>query len=109
MTLYNDVSIDTLYNRATGKPVILEKKAFTGTSAATTASLVADTTYMLQADQDCHIAFGASPTATTGSHLLIARTPYIFHNPLGNTDKIAVIRSTTNGNLYISTLNPDRI
>jgi hypothetical protein len=49
---------------------------------------------------DCHIAFGANPTATATSMFLPAKVPeYFICSP---TDKAAVIQDTAGGNLSIT-------
>lgn len=51
---------------------------------------------------DCFIVFGTSPTATTSDHFLKADIVYDFRVSPG--DKVSVIRSDTDGTLYISEL-----
>jgi hypothetical protein len=49
---------------------------------------------------DCHIAFGANPTAMATSMFLPAKVPeYFICSP---TDKAAVIQDTAGGNLSIT-------
>ena len=48
---------------------------------------------------DCHIAFGANPTATASSMFLPAKVPeYFVCNP---ADKVAVIQDAAGGSLSI--------
>ena len=49
---------------------------------------------------DCHIAFGANPTATATSMLLPAKVPEYFI--CGPTDKVAAIQDAAGGNLGIT-------
>ena len=49
---------------------------------------------------DCHIAFGANPTATATSMLLPAKVPEYFI--CGPTDKVAVIQDAAGGNLSVT-------
>ena len=52
------------------------------------------------ATTDCHIAFGANPTATANSMLLPAKLPeYFICSP---TDKVAVIQDVAGGNLSVT-------
>ena len=50
---------------------------------------------------DCHIAFGANPTALATSMFLPAKLPEYF--VCAPTDKLAVIQDTAGGNLSITT------
>ena len=49
---------------------------------------------------DCYVAFGTDPTATTNSTLLRSGVAEYFG--IGKGDKIAVIRSSSNGVLNIT-------
>ncbi len=75
--------------------------AFTSTSTAQTTAFVAGVnTVRVVASTQCHLAFGASPTATTSSPKLPANLPeYIVVTP---GQKIAAIRTTTSGTLYVT-------
>lgn len=86
----------------------VEIVAFSGTSAQSSAITVpselgspgnAGQIVELLADQDCHIAVGSNPTATTSSHKLKANIPYRF--TIASGYRIAVIQNTTGGNLQI--------
>src|SRR5689334_1944502 len=82
-------------------PVLLgtaQKVAYTGTHAE--SSTVGATQVIICSTTDCHIAVGASPTATANSFFLPAKT---FLRLLTETsDKISVIRDASDGNLFIS-------
>ena len=75
-------------------------------SSTASAALTSGATYLVQCTEDCHIAFAASPTATTNSTPLFAGVPYVFtildH---GVTYKVAAIKATTAGKLYLSPLS----
>ena len=49
---------------------------------------------------DCHIAFGANPTATANSMLLPAKVPEFFI--CSTTDKVAAIQDAAGGNLSVT-------
>jgi hypothetical protein len=73
----------------------------TSTSAATSTAVQAGVnTVRVVATTSCHLAFGASPTATTSSIRLPANVPeYIVVTP---GQKIAAIRTTTSGTLHVT-------
>ena len=75
--------------------------SFTSTSTAnTTAFSAGTTTIRVVASTRCHLALGASPTATTSSPALPANLPeYIVISP---GQKIAAIRTTTSGTLHVT-------
>ncbi len=75
--------------------------AFTSTSTANSTAFVAGTnTIRVIASTQCHVAVGASPTATTASAKLPALVPeYMVVTP---GQKIAAIRTTTSGTLYVT-------
>lgn len=62
-----------------------------GTSAQSGAFGAATNIVTLQADADCHVIFGANPTATTGHARLAAGEFYDFW--VAGGDKVAVIAS----------------
>jgi hypothetical protein len=75
--------------------------SFTSTSTATsTAFQTGVNTIRVVATTSCHVAFGASPTATTSSTRLAANVPeYIV---VGAGQKLAAIRTTTSGTLHVT-------
>ena len=76
----------------------------TGTSAASAAiSTSASTgriTVMVTGTVDMHITDGSSPTATTSDTLIVAFQPYLIE--VINGEKIAAIRNSASGTLYIT-------
>lgn len=82
--------------------------SFTGTSAAsaavTHASVITDEVLVrLCADQDCWIAFGASPTAVASSGLFLpAGCVEVWRMNAG--DKVAAIQVSSGGNLSVALL-----
>ena len=75
-------------------------------SSATIANAVSSATTLVRivATTDCYYSVGQSPTATTSDNFLPAGViEYIRVNP--NSDKIAAIRSTTSGVLYVTECN----
>ena len=58
-------------------PVTTQTVTFT-TSTASSALSGATRLVLIQADADCHLAFGADPTATTNHMLLEAKKTYPF-------------------------------
>jgi len=72
-------------------------------SAATTAALSAGKTYMFQATEDCCVTFAETPVATTSMTPIFAGIPYPITILDDGTDyKVAAIKLTTAGDLYIS-------
>jgi len=51
---------------------------------------------------DCHIAFAASPTATTSNTYLPANQVEYFKVPTPGTSKLAAIRANADGTLYVT-------
>ena len=80
------------------KPATTVKQAI-GAASAATAVLGARLVRLL-ATADCHVVFGSDPTATTDDMLLKADQPEYF--VCDETDKIAVIRDSADGQLYIT-------
>lgn len=74
-----------------------------GTSAAT-SNAVGDQTYQvaLFCDQDVHVRFGKTPTATTSDLFLPASTMVFF--PIAPGEKVAGIQSSAAGTLHVSEL-----
>ncbi len=70
---------------------------------ATTQSAAFNTkTHMvrLRATTDCYIAFGANPTATSSTHFLAAGETQDF--AVFGGDKVAAIKSSVAGSLFVS-------
>ena len=79
-----------------------QKVAYTGTAAATTNAVGNSTNVVrLVATTDCYLAFGAGPTATTGSMYFPANTVEYFSVNPGNT-KISALRVNTSGTLDVT-------
>lgn len=80
--------------------------AISSPAAAATAAIFSSGSQgfvRLLADQDCHIAWGSSPTATTSRMKLVASQ--VEHLPLSAGDKIQVIKAasaTQDGTLRIT-------
>jgi len=96
---------ETLARSIVGLPEIFEVVAVGATSAASTSALSMGTSYLFTATAACHIVFAASPTATTSHTYLPANTPMIITMP-SNGLKVAAIRNSGGGNLFISSLAP---
>ena len=80
----------------------MQKVAIASTSTASSAIIGADA-ILLIATQDCYIVFAASPTATSAGFYIPKNVPIaIACDP---TLKIAVIRDTADGNLFVTPLN----
>lgn len=72
-----------------------------GTSAATSNAIGSQTNrVVLYSSTDCHIAFGASPTATTADFFLPASTMVMF--PIRGGSKVAAIQASAGGTLHVS-------
>jgi hypothetical protein len=86
-----------------GEPGTPVEISFDG-SVATASALEAGLVYMFQSDQDCHIVFGETPTATTANVRLVANMPYYF-TPSAAL-KVAAIKgsSASAGTLQITKL-----
>jgi hypothetical protein len=69
-------------------------------SASTLSTAVGAQVVRLVATADCHIAFGASPTADASSLLLTANLPEYF--ACESTEAVAVIADSGEGALYIT-------
>jgi ABC-type taurine transport system substrate-binding protein len=75
--------------------------SFTSTSAANTTAFQSGTNVVrVIASTNCHIAFAQSPTATTSSAKLPPNEAEYFVVNAG--EKIAAIRTTTSGTLYVT-------
>ena len=80
------------------KPGAPQVVAYVGSSVQSAA--IGGVVVRVVSTTDCHIAFGANPTATATSMLLPARVPeYFICNP---TDKVAVIQDAAGGNLSVT-------
>jgi hypothetical protein len=81
-------------------PGTYQKVTTSGTSAQSSATQGTTTIVQLYADQDCYVAFGSNPTATTSTMFLpLGQILYVGVTP---GHKIAVIQSTTAGTLFIT-------
>lgn len=76
-----------------------QKVAYTGTAASSAAMGAATSSVVLVATTDCHIAYGAAPTATANSLFLPAKTP--FRASVMPGMKFSVIQDAAGGNLHI--------
>jgi hypothetical protein len=75
--------------------------SFTSTSTANSTAFAAGThAIRVVSSTRCHLAFGASPTATTSSPALPANSPEFIVVAPGQ--KIAAIRTTTSGTLHVT-------
>lgn len=71
------------------EPAVTDQKV-TFTSSTQSAAFAADTRFVrLQADANCHLAFGLNPTATTSTQPLIANT--VEWRTVKGGHKVAVI------------------
>lgn len=79
-----------------------QKKGFTSTSAQSTAVGASSSLVMLQATANCHVKFGSNPTATADgtSQYIQAGAIYVF--PITGGHKIAIIRDSADGDLFIT-------
>lgn len=83
------------------RPGSTQSAAFTSSSAAISNAVGANTRVVrLVATTDCFVAFGSAPTATTSGLFLPAGVPEYFRVDSG--DKVAAIRSTSDGTLYVT-------
>ena len=77
-------------------------------SVQTTGTLTEGTKYLFQATQDCHIEIGSNPTAVVATSTpVFAFTPYIF--TMTAAHKVAAIKASVAGKLYISELKGYRV
>ena len=82
-------------------PIKTQKVTSSGSSAATSDGMLAHTQYVrLVASADCHIAIGASPTATANDIFLPSKEIEIIKIRPG--EKVAVIGSA---DLYVTELS----
>ncbi len=80
------------------RPGVTQKVAFGATSAASAA--VGAGIVRLLATADCHVAFGADPTADSTCLFLTANSPEYF--ACSTADRVAVIQDMAGGSLYIT-------
>lgn len=80
------------------KPGVPQVVAYVGSSVQSAA--IGGLVVRVVSTTDCHIAFGANPTATATSMFLPAKVPeYFICSP---TDKVAVIQDAAGGNLSVT-------
>jgi len=88
-------------NNYCGYPLTTQTAAFTASSAAITNAVGSQVNKVrLLATQNCHIAFGASPTATTSDFYLPSGVVEYFTIKPGQ--KVAAIRNSADGTLYVT-------
>lgn len=80
-------------------PGTVQTLSVTGTSAAITNAVTSDIIRIV-CTQDCFIVFGTAPTATTSDTFILANSVEYFRISPG--EKVAAIRSTTSGTLYVT-------
>lgn len=97
MSVITDIEPGVL---STANPVIVTFT--TAGSTATAAAIVSGTTVELVANEDCYIAFGATPVGASTTHYLPAKTIRRFR--LHGSLKIAARGVINSGSLYISTV-----
>jgi hypothetical protein len=87
------------------KPGVTHTLSATTTSGATRTSAFSDqvTVVMLTATDDCFIAFGGEPTATTSSVFITQDTPYLFG--VSSESLCADITSASTSTVYITELS----
>ena len=78
--------------------------SITGTSAQSSAFQTGARIVRLFATQDCFVAIGSNPTATTSDCFMPSGLVQYFGVQEGQ--KLAVIRSSSNGTLYITEGGP---
>lgn len=81
-------------------PGTTQTRTSTSSSAQSSAIGAGTTIVRLVCTEDCHVAFGSNPTATTSSMYLPANTPEYFGVTGGH--KVAVIRTSADGVLHIT-------
>jgi len=78
--------------------------AYTGT-AGVSENTIGSSLVRVVSTTACHIAFGASPTATTSDAYLPADIPEYFR--CARTDKISAIQVSSGGNLNVTAATED--
>lgn len=73
-------------------------------SSAATSTAFGETSLVVRivSTTDCHIAFAASPTATTSNTYLPANQVEYLKVPAPGTSKLAAIRANADGTLYVT-------
>ena len=94
---------DHLLRKIYGEPDTgnAETFAYTDTAGVSTNALTAGTTYMISATSNCHILFGAAPTATT-SHPVLS-TGAVIYVTMTNGYKISAVRSGSTSGVISAT------
>jgi hypothetical protein len=107
----SNISIDQLYNRATGYPDYSTTQRITVAAAsdAIATALKGNATFLITADTDCHVRFATTPVAVTTDQPLFAGNEWIVHTPKGSTLKIAAIQKSAGGTLWVTELIADRL
>ena len=84
------------------RPTRTQKVSFTGTAASSSSIGTGSGTIpvRLHCTEDCHIAFGTSPTATADDMPLKAGQPEYFEVNAGS--KISAIQDSSGGDLFIT-------
>jgi hypothetical protein len=80
-----------------------QKLAFTATSAATNA--IAGTIVRVVSMQNCHLAFGASPTAVADGTCVYLPAGVVQFFAVTSGSKIAAIQDSAGGNLFITVMS----
>lgn len=83
-------------------PGTSQKMSVNNTSAQSSALPDGTTIVRLVASEDCYIQIGTNPTATTTTSLFLAADLPEYFGVNGNTIKIAAIRDSADGTLYIT-------
>ncbi len=83
-------------------PGTSQKKAFTATTGQSSAVAAGTSLVRLCATQNCHIAIGANPTAVADGTGLYLPSGVVEYVGITGGHKIAVIRDTADGNLFIT-------
>lgn len=88
----------------TARPGATQTVTTSGTSAASSNGFGSSTFFVrVVCTEDCHIVFGASPTATTSDLFLPANTVEYFTVTSGQ--KIAAIQNSAGGSLYVTEMS----
>lgn len=76
--------------------------AYTATPGLSAAFLAQSTLIRVVATSNCHLKFGAAPTATTSDMYLPLGIPEVFQVTPG--EKVSVIQNSAGGNLHVTEL-----
>ena len=81
-----------------------EQTISVASSSEATSNAFADTSGVVRvvSTTDCHLAFAASPTATTSNTYLPANQVEYFKVPAPGTSKLAAIRANADGTLFVT-------